>query len=107
MLIQYALRYEDFSDFGDTVNGKVATRYLLSDDTTLRGSLSTGFHAPTPGQANVRTTTTTFGSNGQQQDTVLLPLLILVTAYGGQLLKEEESTSMTLGFGMSCLMIPI
>lgn len=104
LLIQYALRYEDFSDFGDTVNGKVATRYLLSDDTTLRGSLSTGFHAPTPGQANVRTTTTTFGSNGQQQDTVLLPSTNpLSRAYGGQLLKEEESTSMTLGFSTELL----
>ena len=47
LLIQYALRYEDFSDFGDTVNGKVATRYLLSDDTP--GSLSLVF-MPTPGQ---------------------------------------------------------
>ena len=90
-MIQYALRYEDFSDFGDTVNGKVATRYLLSDDTTLRGGLSTGFHAPTPGQANVRTTTTTFGSNGQQQDTVLLPSTNpLSRAYGGQLLKKKS-----------------
>ena len=56
-MMQYALRYEDFSDFGSTVNGKVAGRYTMNDAFTLRGSLSTGFHAPTPGQANVSTLT--------------------------------------------------
>ena len=59
-LMQYALRYEDFSDFGDTTNGKIATRYNITEGFTIRGAASTGFHAPTPGQANVRTTITTF-----------------------------------------------
>jgi iron complex outermembrane receptor protein len=55
-MMQYALRYEDFSDFGSTINGKLAARYNVSDTTTLRGAISTGFHAPTPGQANVSST---------------------------------------------------
>ncbi|MFT7287467.1 MAG: iron complex outermembrane receptor protein, partial [Halieaceae bacterium] len=73
-LMQYALRYEDFSDFGSTVNGKVASRYRIDGTFTLRGALSTGFHAPAPGQSNVRTTITTFdGAIGLQIEEGLVP----------------------------------
>ena len=73
-LMQYALRFEDFSDFGSTLNGKIAARYDVTDDFILRGAISTGFHAPTPGQANVSTIITTFdGSTGLQVEEGLLP----------------------------------
>ena len=49
-LMQYELRFEDFSDFGSTVNGKIATRYNVNPRFTFRGAISTGFHAPTPGE---------------------------------------------------------
>ncbi len=39
-------RYEHFSDFGDTVNGKVAARFAPVDFAAIRGSISTGFRAP-------------------------------------------------------------
>jgi len=98
LLIQYALRYEDFSDFGETLNGKLAARYFLADATALRGSISTGFHAPTPGQANLRSTTTTFDNEGNQIDVGLLPAdSPEVAAVGGAALKEEESTGVTFG----------
>lgn len=99
-LMQYALRFEDFSDFGDTLNGKIAARYSVSDSLTLRGAVSTGFHAPTPGQANVRTTITTFdGATGLQVEEGLVPptspLAILA---GGAPLSEEKSVNFSLGF---------
>ena len=98
LLMQYALRYEDFSDFGDTINGKVAFRYFLAEDTALRGSVSTGFHAPTPGQSNLRSTTTTFDNMGNQIDVGLLPAdSPEVASAGGAPLKEEESLGFTLG----------
>ncbi|MEM7706893.1 MAG: TonB-dependent receptor [Pseudomonadota bacterium] len=99
-LMQYALRYEDFSDFGSTVNGKVATRVNVSDNTAIRGAISTGFHAPTPGQANVRTTITTFdGATGLQVEEGLVPSTSpLVAAVGGTALKEEESLNLSAGF---------
>ncbi len=98
-MMQYALRYEDFSDFGSTVNGKIAGRYNISDQTAFRGAVSTGFHAPTPGQANVRTTITTFdGNTGLQVEEGLIsatdPRAVSV---GGQELKEEESFNISLG----------
>ena len=100
LLMQYALRFEDFSDFGNTTNGKIAARYRVNDGFALRGALSTGFHAPTPGQANVRTTITTFdGVTGLQVEEGLVPSTDpRVAAVGGTALKEEESFNVSLGF---------
>ena len=99
-LMQYALRFEDFSDFGSTVNGKIATRFNVNPNFTLRGAVSTGFHAPTPGQANVRTTITTFdGVTGLQVEEGLVPSTSpLVAAVGGTALTEETSLNYSAGF---------
>ncbi len=100
LLIQYALRYEDFSDFGDTLNGKIAARYRTSDALAFRGSVSTGFHAPTPGQVNVRTTITTFdGATGLQVEEGLVPSTDpRVASVGGTALVEETSLNFSAGF---------
>ncbi len=45
-----ALRYEDYSRFGDTLDWRVGGRFELLDDVALRASYSTGFRAPTPAQ---------------------------------------------------------
>jgi iron complex outermembrane receptor protein len=99
-LIQYALRYEDYSDLGGTLNGKIAARYNASDTLTLRGAVSTGFHAPTPGQSNVRTTITTFdGVTGLQVEEGLVPpTSAAALAVGGAPLEEEESFNFSFGF---------
>ncbi len=99
-LLQYALRYEDFSDFGDTTNGKLASRYRISDGFTIRGAVSTGFHAPTPGQANNVAVITTFdGSTGQQvEEGLIKPTNPLAQQYGGEELTEENSVNYSLGF---------
>ena len=55
-----ALRAERFEDFGTTANGKVAVRYGLTDLLAVRGSASTGFRAPTPGQQNAFNVSTQF-----------------------------------------------
>jgi iron complex outermembrane receptor protein len=100
LLIQYALRYEDFSDFGDTLNGKLAARYRINESIALRGAVSTGFHAPTPGQANVRTTITTFdGTTGLQVEEGLVPSTDpRVAEVGGTALTEETSLNISAGF---------
>jgi iron complex outermembrane receptor protein len=100
LLLQYALRFEDFSNFGNTTNGKVAARYRVTDSFAFRAALSTGFHAPTPGQSNVKTTITTFdGTTGLQVEEGLIratdPDALLV---GGKELKEEESFNISAGF---------
>jgi iron complex outermembrane receptor protein len=99
LLMQYALRYEDFSDFGSTANWKVAGNYSVTDDVSVRAAVSTGFHAPTPGQANVSTTITTFdGTTGAQVEEGLIPATSdLATSLGGQQLREETSTNLSFG----------
>jgi iron complex outermembrane receptor protein len=56
--MQLAGRYEHFSDFGDTINGKAAARYEIVDGVALRGSISTGFRAPSLAQQSFATTST-------------------------------------------------
>jgi len=58
-------RYEDFSQFGETWNGKISTRYAFTPSLALRATASTGFRAPTPGQLFSEST-------GQGLDTVTL-----------------------------------
>lgn len=43
-------RYEDFSVFGSSTNGKISARYAVTENIALRSTYSTGFRAPTPGQ---------------------------------------------------------
>ncbi|NVJ96533.1 MAG: TonB-dependent receptor [Alphaproteobacteria bacterium] len=102
-MLQYALRYEDFSDFGGTLNGKIAGRYTVNDNFTIRGGISTGFHAPTPGQANISTIITTFdGVTGLQVEEGLIPATSPdAVSVGGQELKEEKSMNYSLGFASS------
>ena len=73
LTLQGAVRYEDFSDFGNTLDYKVAALYKLTDNVSLRGTVSTGFHAPTAGQANI-TNVTTQNVNGVLVDQGTLPL---------------------------------
>jgi iron complex outermembrane receptor protein len=93
-----ALRYEDFSDFGDTTKGKIAFRWQALENIAFRGAFSTGFKAPTLGQSNVRNVTTAFGTGGQLIDRATLPPTDPVSQLkGGEQLTPEESESITFG----------
>lgn len=100
LLIQLALRHEDFSEFGTTNDGKLAARFSASDRLTFRGAVSTGFRAPTPGQANVTTITTSFdGVTGMQvQEGTVRPTHPLAVSLGGQALIPEDALNISLGF---------
>ena len=98
-LAQYALRYESFSDFGSTLTGKVALRHDLADNLAARGSVNTGFHAPTPGQSNLQKVTTTFDNDTglQVESGTVPPDHPLALAAGGAPLREEESIDYSAG----------
>ena len=98
-LVGMALRFEDFEDFGTTTNGKLATNLALTDTLSLRGSWSTGFRAPTPGQSNAFNVSTEFDltlndlvNNGTIPSTNPVALL-----RGGEALDPEKSTNWTIG----------
>ena len=112
-LVALAVRGEDFEDFGQTINYKVATNVGVTDfleDANLigndemilkfRGSYSTGFRAPTPGQQNTFNVTTEF--NFEKNDLVnngTIPSTNRAAALvGGKALEPETSTNFTSGF---------
>jgi iron complex outermembrane receptor protein len=93
-------RYDHFSDFGGTFNGKISARWAINEAIALRGAASTGFRAPTPGQSSTANVQTAF-PNGS-----VVPVAVAtVTAgsttglyFGSQPLKPEKSTSFSGGF---------
>lgn len=100
LMLDFAARYEDFSDFGSTFDWKLSSKYNITDDIGIRGSVSTGFRAPTIGQSNVRNVSTSFspGINGGLQEIATVPPTSAAgIQQGGRALKPEESTSFTLG----------
>ncbi|MCG8555449.1 MAG: TonB-dependent receptor, partial [Proteobacteria bacterium] len=101
-LVQTAARFEDFSSFGSTLNGKLATRYILAEYLTLRGALSTGFRAPTPGQSNLTNVATVFvpGTIEQQITGTVRPTDPIASLHGGRPLVAEKSLNVSLGFTM-------
>ena len=97
LLLGGALRYEDFSSFGDTTNYKLTLQYQISDELSLRGSTSTGFRAPTVGQANVVNTATSIVNGNLIQSFTAPPTDPLASFYGGKELTPEDSTSYAFG----------
>ena len=97
-LASFATRFEDYSDFGSTINFKLAARYKVSDNLNIRGAANTGFRAPSLHQINFNSTSTIFDNEGNPQevgtfanDSRAAKLL------GIPQLKEETSSSVSLG----------
>lgn len=97
-----AVRWEDFDTFGSTTNGKLSARWDATENFAIRATASTGFRAPTPGQANVVNTTTASvpdGMGGQMlvdQGTIAPTTAMLINASAVEL-APEESTNMSVG----------
>jgi len=92
-----ALRYEDFTSFGSTLNYKLTAQLSVTDEISLRGSTSTGFRAPTVGQANVVNTQTSLVNGELIQSFLAPPTNPLSAFYGGKELDPEESESYAVG----------
>ncbi|HEY9168613.1 MAG TPA: TonB-dependent receptor [Lutibacter sp.] len=99
LLISGAVRYEDYSDFGSTLNFKLATRIKAGEKTNIRAAFNTGFRAPSLHQLNFNSTSTIFDNQGNPQevgtfanDSRAAKLL------GIPKLKEETSESISVGF---------
>ena len=95
--VQVAGRFEDYSDFGSTLNGKLATRLELFDGFALRGALSTGFRAPSL-QQQFFAAAATNNIGGVLVDAVTLPVNNPVAvALGATDLEAEKSFSWSAG----------
>ncbi|KAB8037441.1 TonB-dependent receptor [Janthinobacterium aquaticum] len=98
-LLGAAARYSDYSDFASASTGKLSTRYKLTEDFLLRGSLSNSFRAPALVQTGFRFATLNFNADGTAlQTAALLPASdALARSFGAQALKPEKSTNLSLG----------
>ncbi|MGB0495342.1 MAG: TonB-dependent receptor plug domain-containing protein, partial [Kangiellaceae bacterium] len=96
-MLAVALRAEDFSDFGSTFDYKLATKFDVSDSLSIRGSFSTGFRAPTIGQASVRNVSTAFSGGALSEVATVPPTSAVALQLGGKTLQPEESTSIAAG----------
>ncbi len=94
--LQAAVRYEDFSQFGDTTNYKLAGIVHVTENFRIRGAWSTGFHAPTAGQANI-TNVTTQNTNGVLVDEGTLPLSSPAGQLGADFIESAGNGRPTLG----------
>ena len=96
-----AVRYEDYSDFGNTTTGKLAAGFHATDTLLLRASASTGFRAPSLQQKYFSSTITDF-VNGIATDVVIAPDGgNLAVAAGLPALTKEKSRNFTLGLTWS------
>ena len=95
-----ALRTERFEDFGTTANGKAAGRLALGEALAVRGSISTGFRAPTPGQQNAFNVTTGFDRTLRElvNNGTIPSTSRVAEVAGGKPLDAEKSVNASLGF---------
>ena len=97
LLVGAAGRYEDFETFGDTLNGKLNARWQTTSAVALRGSISTGFRAPTVGQVNIQSVTTAI-SDGKLANELNFPAAPLVGIVdGAKPLKPEKAFNLSAG----------
>jgi iron complex outermembrane receptor protein len=97
IILAAAVRYEDFEEFGDTTNFKLGANWQLTDNFGARATLSTGFKAPTPGQASVSNVTTAISADGLVNKGTVPSTDPVAQQLGGLPLEPEESTSFTAG----------
>ena len=92
-------RYEKYSDFGKAFIGKLSGKYQIDNSLTLRGSVSTGFRAPSLHQIFTQKTQYSFSGGSIQVSGLASNISKEAAALGVPKLKAEKSTSFTLGLG--------
>jgi iron complex outermembrane receptor protein len=100
-LINGTVRHEEYSDFGGATVWKLSSRYkFLDDKITLRGSLSTGFRAPTLHQIYTQKAQYSFvAGQGIQVSGIINNVSPQARILGIPKLDAEKSTNITVGIG--------
>ena len=93
-----ALRFEYYSDFGSTLNYKLASRYKISKKLNLRGSFSTGFRAPSLAQRYYNLTFTNFIGTTASESFLIANNSAVARRFNIDELQEEKARNFSLGF---------
>lgn len=95
--VSAAARHEDYSDFGSNVSGSLSARYDFTPAVAVRGSLSTGFRAPSLAQQHFASTSSQL-VDGVIQEAGIFPVDAPVSRLlGADELKAEKSRNYSLG----------
>lgn len=97
-LLDGAVRVENYNDFGFTSNYKLAARYKLTPQFNIRGSVSTGFRAPSLAQINFSNTFTNVTGGSIFENKIAPNYSDIAKAAGIDELKQEKSVNASLGF---------
>ena len=90
-------RYEHYNSSGNAFVYKVNSIYKLSDAISIRGTIGTGFHAPSPAQNNTQDLSTTFVL-GQSLQIGTFPVTSAIAQfYGAKPLRPEKSKNYGAG----------
>ena len=100
LLVDGALRYENYTDFGGNLSGKIAARYKIDKNVNIRGSVSTGFRAPSLQQKFLTKTSTVFQGGIAFDDATLPNDSKAAQLLGIPSLRPEISQSISLGITM-------
>jgi iron complex outermembrane receptor protein len=92
-----AARYENYSDFGDVLTGKLGARFEVNDHLALRASVSNGFRAPSLQQSFITNTSTNFVAGLPVQTILLPPSDPRAKLIGAAPLNPEKSTNVSGG----------
>ncbi|KLJ00135.1 TonB-dependent receptor [Luteimonas sp. FCS-9] len=94
-----AARWEDYDDFGSQLSGKLSARYAFTDAVALRGTVSSGFRAPSLAQQYFQTVSTVFlpGIATPFEIRTFPASSAVAQAFGAEPLRPEESLSYSLG----------
>ena len=96
-LVSGAVRFENYSDFGSTLNGKISSRLKLTNNANLRGSFSSGFRAPSLAQIYYNTNFTNFSSSGASEVLLSSNDSPVTKAFGIGPLNEERALNGSVG----------
>lgn len=97
LLLSFALRYEYYSDFKNTLNWKFAYRVKFDDHFNFRSSVSTGFRAPSLAQIYFNTNFTNFNASGATEVLLSANESAVTKGFGIEKLKQETSINGSAG----------
>ncbi len=97
LAVSAAVRHEDYSDFGSNVSGSLSARYDFTPRVALRGSVSTGFRAPSLAQQNFTFTSSQLIGNTIQESGTFAADSQVARLLGAEDLKAEKSRNYSLG----------
>ena len=97
LMLGSALRYEYYSDFGSTLNFKLASRFKINKKMNLRSSFSTGFRAPSLAQIYYNLTFTNFIGNTPTESLLVANNNPIARKFNIDNLKEEKAKNFSFG----------